>query len=75
MPALVANVKGLLRLEIAESILVPGSFIFYEEWTDEEAPLKHSQEQYVIDFFEQIDPLLAEPHHYMVGILKNGDEE
>lgn len=75
IPVLVANEKDLLAIKICENLFLPGDFVLYEEWVSEEARLKHSEKQYVIDFFERIQPLLGDSHYYMAGQMKNGDEE
>lgn len=70
VPALVFDEKECLECEIYKSIRNKSKFTLYELWTSEEARLRHSQEKYVEDFFDKIDPLLKIPHQYMTGIMR-----
>lgn len=70
VPALVADEKELLQYEIYQSLDNNGRFTIYELWTSEKARLRHSQEQYVEEFFERVEPLLKIPHQYMTGVMR-----
>lgn len=74
IPQLVANAQNLLQFELYRSDEKRGKFVLYELWKDEEAQLLHSEEQYVEDFFNRVDPLLKTPYQYMTGIMRKGDD-
>ena len=70
VPTLVSHEKECLECEIYKNIRNTTQFTLYELWTSEGARLRHSQEKYVEDFFDKIDPLLKVPHQYMTGIMR-----